>query len=74
MGAVLGIVISIAGALMVVGGIKDWPFLTDPPKALAFVYSQALLRLMLSRQSMRIATAGIGMIMLLAGFGLLFGE
>lgn len=54
------------GTVLIVGGARDWEFLTDPPKEMFWCYSQSLLRLVFSRRAMRLVTAILGCCFLLA--------
>lgn len=49
-------------AIFVVGGVRDWGWLTDPPKWLAPVYGQALFRVFFSRKASRVFHVVLGVV------------
>jgi hypothetical protein len=49
-----------AGIVLLVGGLRDWRPVTDPPKELALIYTQSLLRVFLPRPAMRVVSCLMG--------------
>ena len=61
------------GALLIVGAVRRWAWLVDPPTSLWFCYSQSLVKAIVGTEGCRSFTRMLGFVFVLAGI-FLFGH
>jgi hypothetical protein len=63
----IGSVVLIAGVICVVGAIRRWEWLVDPPTWLWFCYSQSLVKAVAGTEACRSFTLVIGVVFIAVG-------
>ena len=65
--SLFGLLLIAAGALLVVGALRRWAWLVDPPTYLWFCYSQSLLKAVFGSEGCRLITVNMGVLFACAG-------